>query len=140
MRWGVSAPSPRGSSHPGGDYVLGLKGHQSTLPEPVEDLFEVATAGDLVAVTHDVHEAIDKDRGRLEVRRDWIPEEWRTRPDNPLWAGLRRIGRVERHRTIGTTETVERRDFIHSLPAQAKGFANAVRGHWGETACIGDPR
>ena len=38
---------------------------------------------------------------------------------------------VERHCTIGTTETVERRYFINSIPAQAKSFANAVRGHWG---------
>jgi hypothetical protein len=39
----------------GGDYVLGLKGNQSALQESVEDFFEVATAGDFAAVTHDFH-------------------------------------------------------------------------------------
>ena len=111
--------------------MLGLKGNQSALQESVEDFFTVAAAGNFAAVTHDFHEEIDKDHGRLEVRRYWITEDLRTLPDNPLWAGLRSIGMVERHCTIGTTETVERRYFINSIPAQAKRFANAVRGHWG---------
>jgi|APHig6443718053_1056840.scaffolds.fasta_scaffold70919_1 predicted transposase YbfD/YdcC len=115
----------------GGDYVLGLKGNQSALQESVEDFFTVAAAGDFAAVSHDFHEEIDKDHGRLEVRRYWVTEDLRTLPDNPLWAGLRSIGMVERHCTIGTTETLERRYFINSIPAQAKPFANAVRGHWG---------
>ena len=46
----------------GGDYVLGLKGNQSALQESVEDFFEVATAADFAAVSHDFHEEIDKDR------------------------------------------------------------------------------
>jgi predicted transposase YbfD/YdcC len=115
----------------GGDYVLGLKGNQSALQESVEDFFTVAAAADFARVTHDFHEEIDKDHGRLEVRRYWVSEDLRTLPDNPLWAGLRSIGMVERHCTIGTTETVERRYFINSIAARAKPFANAVRGHWG---------
>jgi predicted transposase YbfD/YdcC len=115
----------------GGDYVLGLKGNQSTLQESVEDFFDVALAGRFAGVAHDFHEEIDKDHGRLEVRRYWIAEDLRTLPDNPLRAGLRSIGLVERHCTVGDTETVERRYFIDSIPAQAKLFAHAVRGHWG---------
>lgn len=41
------------------------------------------------------------------------------------WAG------VERRCLIGTTETVEQRYFINSIPARAQRFATAVRGHWG---------
>jgi predicted transposase YbfD/YdcC len=115
----------------GGDYVLGLKGNQSTLQESVEDFFATAVAGDFAAVAHDFHEEIDKDHGRLEVRRYWITEDLRTLPDNPLWAGLRSIGLVERRCTVGDTESVERRYFINSIPAHAKTFAHAVRGHWG---------
>ena len=115
----------------GGDYVLGLKGNQSTLQESVEDFFDVAARADFSAVSHDFHQEIDKDHGRLEVRRYWVSDDLRTLPDNPLWAGLRSIGMVERHCTIGTTETVERRYFINSIPAQATRFANAVRDHWG---------
>ena len=115
----------------GGDYVLGLKGNQSTLQESVEDFFATALAGTFAGVAHDFHEEIDKDHGRLEVRRYWITEDLRTLPDNPLWAGLRSIGLVERRCTVGTTETVEPRYFINSIPAQARAFAHAVRGHWG---------
>jgi predicted transposase YbfD/YdcC len=38
---------------------------------------------------------------------------------------------VERECLQGDTRTFERRYFINSIPAQAKPFAHAVRGHWG---------
>lgn len=119
-----------------GDYVLGLKGNQSALQESVADFFQVALAAEFAAVAYDTYEEIDKDHGRLEVRRYWITEDLRTLPDTPLWAGLRSIGMVERRCLIGTTETVEQRYFINSIPAQAKRFANAVRGHWGVENCL----
>jgi predicted transposase YbfD/YdcC len=115
----------------GGDNVLGLKGNQSALQESVEDFFQVAMAGGFAAVAHDAYEEIDKDHGRLEMRRYWVTEDLRTLPDHPGWAGLRSIGMVERRCIIGTTETVEQRYFINSIPAHAERFANAVRGHWG---------
>jgi predicted transposase YbfD/YdcC len=114
-----------------GDYVLGLKGNQSTLQESTEDFFTVAAAGDFAAVAHDFHEEVDKDHGRLEVRRYWITKDLPMRPDSPLWAGLRSTGMVESRCTIGTTETLERRYFTCSIPAQAKPFVNAVRDHLG---------
>jgi predicted transposase YbfD/YdcC len=76
----------------GGDSVLGLKGNQRALQEGVEDFFNGASAGTFAGVAHDFHEEIDKDHGRLEVRRYWITEDLRTLPDHPLWARLRRIG------------------------------------------------
>jgi predicted transposase YbfD/YdcC len=44
---------------------------------------------------------------------------------------LKSIGRVERECIQGKTKTVERRYFIASITADAKRFAEAVRGHWG---------
>jgi hypothetical protein len=38
---------------------------------------------------------------------------------------------VERECWIEDRQTVERRVFINSIPADAKHFADAVRGHWG---------
>ena len=115
----------------GGDYVLGLKGNQSTLQESAEDFFEVAIDGDFAGVEYDYTEEVDKDHGRLEVRRYWVTEDLRTLPGTPLWEGLRSIGMVERHCLIGETQTVERRYFINSIGAEAKRFAHAVRDHWG---------
>ncbi len=59
------------------------------------------------------------------------PRHTRTLPDTSKWAGPCSIGMVERHCTIGETETVERRFFINSIQADAERFAHAVRGHWG---------
>ena len=115
----------------GGDYVLGLKGNQSTLREGVEDFFRVALASDFARVEYDYTEEVDKDHGRLEVRRYWITEDLCTLPDTSQWTGLRSIGMVERRCLIGETETIERRWFINSIHADAKRFAHAVRGHWG---------
>jgi predicted transposase YbfD/YdcC len=115
----------------GGDYVLGLKGNQSALQEAVEDFFAVARAGNFAHVKYDYLEEVDKDHGRLEIRRYWIAEELRTLPATGQWAGLRSIGMVERTCLIGDKQTEERRHFINSIPANAKRFAGAVRGHWG---------
>lgn len=115
----------------GGDYVLSLKGNQGTLHEAVEDFFTTAEAHHFSGITHDYAEEMDKDHGRLEIRRYWIVEDLRTLPDLQNWKGLRSIGMVERECQQGDTRTLERRYFINSIAAQAKPFAQAVRGHWG---------
>jgi predicted transposase YbfD/YdcC len=110
---------------------LGLKGNQGSLREAVEDFLTTAQANQFAGVVHDYVEEVEKDHGRLEIRRYWITEELRTLPDTKNWEGLRSIGRVERECLQGDTHTVEQRYFINSIPAQAKPFAHAVRGHWG---------
>jgi predicted transposase YbfD/YdcC len=115
----------------GGDYVLGLKGNQSNLQEAVEDFFAVAQQANFAHVRHDYTEELDKDHGRLEIRRYWITEDLRTLPDTDRWVGLRSIGMVERTALAGETQTVERRYFINSIRADAQRFAHGVRGHWG---------
>jgi predicted transposase YbfD/YdcC len=116
----------------GGDYyVLGLKGNQGSLHEAVDDFFTAADAKEFAGVEHDYSEELDKDHGRLEVRRYWITEDLRTLPDTANWKGLRSIGMVERECIEGDSKSVERRYFINSLPASATPFAHAVRGHWG---------
>jgi len=115
----------------GGDYVLGLKGNQSNLQEAVEEFFAVARKAAFAHVRHDYAEELDKDHGRLEVRRYWITENLCTLPDTDRWVGLRSIGMVERTTVTGETQTVEQRYFINSIRADAQRFAHGVRGHWG---------
>ncbi len=115
----------------GGDDVLGLKGHQSTLHEEVEEFFTTASAGEFAHVVHDDTKETDKDHGRLEVRWYWVTAELSTLSDTARWSALRSIGLVERECWIEDRHTVERRVFITSIPADAKRFAQAVRGHWG---------
>jgi predicted transposase YbfD/YdcC len=114
-----------------GDYVLGLKGNQSNLHEAVDDYFTTAQQHAFKSVPHAYTEEIDKDHGRLEIRRYWISEDLSSVPKTDLWMGLRSIGMVERECYQGDKTTLERRFFIASIPADAKLFAKAVRGHWG---------
>jgi predicted transposase YbfD/YdcC len=114
-----------------GDYVLGLKGNQGSLHEAVADFFRTAEAAGYAEVNYAYEEELDKDHGRLEIRRYWVTEELRSLPRTERWKGLRSIGMVERECLEGDTRSVERRHFINSIPADAKQFAHAVRGHWG---------
>ena len=114
-----------------GDYVLGLKGNQENLHEAVEDYFTTAADQQFEGVEHAYAEELDKDHGRMEIRRYWITEDLRTLPDKDKWAGLCSIGMVERECIQEDSSTLERRYFICSISANAKVFAKAVRGHWG---------
>ena len=120
----------------GADYVLGLKGNQSSLHEAVEDYFSTAQAAGFEQVKHTCLEEIDKEHGRLETRRYWITEDLCTLPKTELWKGLRSIGMVEREVEEGEKRSIERRYFINSIAADAKQFAHAVRAHWGIENCL----
>jgi len=110
---------------------MGLKGNQSSLHDAVDDYFTTAKVHQFHAVPHAYSEDIDKDHGRLDIRRYWITEDLSTLPHPEHWAGLRSIGMVERECLQGDRTTVEQRFFIASIPADARRFAKAVRGHWG---------
>ena len=125
----------------GGDYVLALKGNQSSLFEDVRLFLDDARERHFVGVAHHPHRTFDAEHGRQETRRYWFSGEvaWlQERHGATTWAGLQSIGLVETQRRAGgpgTPVTVERRYYISSLaadtPASAARFARAVRGHWG---------
>ena len=114
-----------------GDYVIGLKGNQGNLYEVVEDFFTVADQNSFKGVAHDYIEEVDKDHGRLEIRRYWVSDELVTLSKKASWSGLRSIGMVERESTQAGVCSIERRYFINSIEPNARLFAKAVRGHWG---------
>jgi predicted transposase YbfD/YdcC len=110
------------------DYVLALKGNQSSLQEEVIPYFD----GKIQKKDgYDYYETIEKDHGRIETRKclvtsdiDWILQK------HP-WSGLKSIGVIESTREIGDQISIERRYYISSLECNAKLFAESVRGHWG---------
>ena len=116
-----------------GDYVLALKGNQGTLHDDAQDLFAYAQEINFRDVAHDFHQTIDKDHGRIEIRRYWTisePEFITFLDPHAKWAGLRSIGMVEAQRIIGDQVTTETRYYISSLAGDAAEFAHAVRSHW----------
>jgi predicted transposase YbfD/YdcC len=116
----------------GADYVLSLKGNQATLHEEVQQYFAWAEQQQWQKIKQSHHQSIEKDHGRIELRRYWSTEDIDWIADKAEWKGLRSIGMVEAERTVvGGATTVERRYYLSSLPADAQLFGKAVRGHWG---------
>ncbi len=114
----------------GGHYVIALKGNQSQLHTDVVEYFEYAQRRQFKGIVSDYYETVDKDHGRVEVRRyrtiaqlDWLEGQAK-------WAGLTLIGQVESERHINGQISRETRYYIASLDNDAQQFARAVRGHW----------
>jgi len=76
-----------------------------------------------------VLETMEKDPGRIEIRRYALSDQIDGLEAQPDWAGLQAVGRVESTRIIGETST-ECRYFLCSL-AERDRFAAIVRRHWG---------
>ena len=110
----------------GADHVLALKDNHPTLCEDVQLWLDTEVAGGRLPV----QETVEKDHGRIEIRRyalsghiDWLDAK-------PAWAGLQAVGRVESTRIIGDQISTECRYFLSSFTDQER-FAATVRGHWG---------
>lgn len=117
-----------------GDYVLVLRGNQGTLHQEVQDLFAYAQEINFRQLAHDFHQTIDKEHGRVEIRRHWLifePEFIAFLDPQAKWAGLQSIGMVEAQRIMGNQTSIETRYYIASLVEDAAAFAQAVRFHRG---------
>lgn len=109
----------------GADYVLALKDNHPTLSEEVRLWLDTEVRRNRLPE----HETVDKDHGRLEVRRYALSAEVAWLAQKPEWTGLQAVGRVESLRTVGGTTTTEYRYYLCSF-ADLTRFAEAVRGHW----------
>lgn len=117
----------------GGDYLLVLKANRPTLHKDVVDFFADPPA-DMVSP---VHETVDGDHGRIEIRRhrvchdvDWLFSD-RRYADEPRFPHLAMIGMIESRVERDGALTSERRYYLSSAKLDAKTFAAAVRAHWG---------
>lgn len=116
----------------GSDYVLSLKGNQGTLESEVKEFFQDALTSDFKETENYYFETIEKDHGRIEIRRYWTTPEVAWFAEHQKWQGLKSFGMVESERQIGDKVTIEKRFYISSLEAKnVKNFAAAARGHWG---------
>jgi predicted transposase YbfD/YdcC len=122
-----------------GDYLMGLKGNQSTLQDETEALFAAAQAPRSANVDEQQPPAIqqvtenDKGHGRLEKRTakvisdfgDWVPsaERW------PDIKGLIAIDSTREDLQSGKS-TTETRFYITSRQISAQEAMATVRRHW----------
>jgi predicted transposase YbfD/YdcC len=112
------------------DYVLALKGNQSSLHEDVEVFIAEQKANGFKDTKISRHETVDGDHGRIETRTytaihdvDWLQE----RHD---WPGLRGVLMVESKREIEGKIAQETRFYLTSLVWLASQLGPVVRGHW----------
>jgi len=112
------------------DYVLALKGNQGIAHMVVEDYFQKALKKNFFGIACDYYEEINKDHGRIEIRRYWTISDLHWLYDRKLWTGLKSVGMVQSTRIIGNEETNETRFFLISFENDAKRFGQAVRSHW----------
>lgn len=112
----------------GADYVMALKLNHPTLHTAVREQFEQHPIPE-----DDIHyfETTDKGHGRIEHRRYYSITAGEWLPQTKEWTGLKSVGMVVSDVFRGEKPSSEIRFFISSLPANAKKFAESVRGHWG---------
>lgn len=113
------------------DYVLALKENQPSLHDDVELLFKEQIDSGFKDIKYDYYENTDGGHGRIEIRKYWITEDIDWLKQNHDWPGLVSIGMVESQRIIDDVTSTEIRLYVNSIEANAKRFADAVRGHWG---------
>lgn len=114
------------------DFLLALKGNQSTLETEVEDYFRTAPQDELVTKT-----TLEKGHGRIETRIykasstvDWIKSE-KSYPGQPRFNHINTIVKVENRTEFKDHCTRDMRLYISSAPLDIDRLAKGVRGHWG---------
>jgi predicted transposase YbfD/YdcC len=120
------------------DYVLALKGNQGQCHAEIKSFLDDAVARHQQSAPAQKNkralghkETIEKDHGRMEVRRYWQSADLDWFADGKEWEGLRSVGMVESIRQVGEeTPRTERRYYLSSLDVDVEKFARAVRGHW----------
>lgn len=109
----------------GADYVLALKDNHPTLCDDVKLWLDTETEKGRL----EVHETIEKDHGRIEIRRYVLSTdiEWLLKQHD--WTGLKAVGRIESTRIIGDQTSTDYRYYLVSL-TDLKRFSDCARNHW----------
>ena len=114
------------------DFLLALKGNQSTLETEVEDYFRTAPTDELVTKT-----TVEKGHGRIETRIytasrniGWIKADKRY-PGEPRFDNVNTLLRVLNRTEYADRCSFDTRLYISSAPLDIERLANGARGHWG---------
>lgn len=115
--------------HRKADYILSVKDNQPTLADSIQDFF-VAFQARPDKTPHRVDEVVEKDHGRLEVRRCYVFDHIQCLHAPERWPDLKSFAVIVSERTIQGKTTREHRAYITSLSADAARLNRAVRQHW----------
>lgn len=114
------------------DFLLALKGNQSTLETEVEAYFRSAPEDELVRKI-----TVEKGHGRIETRIytastvvDWMKSE-KNYPGQPKFNHIKTIIKVVNRTEFKDRCSFDERLYISSSPLDIERIAHGVRGHWG---------
>lgn len=114
------------------DYVLALKGNQSSLNTTVEKFFHYHKSQNFkTKYEFDIAEETDGGHGRIENRKCYTSSDITWLKYDHNWAGLKTVIMIESTRIIGDITTTEQRFYISSLKADAAKLNTIIRSHWG---------
>ncbi len=111
---------------PGGDYLLALKGNQTTLHADV-----VLFLDDPQVRADSSDSDVDAGHGRIEIRNAMVSSDITWLQEQHGWPGLAAIGKIQRSREIGDKTTSETAYYLLSTKLSAKRFNEVARHHWG---------
>jgi predicted transposase YbfD/YdcC len=113
----------------GADYVLALKGNQTSLHEDAALFFADPVCAEDCATSADT----DAGHGRIEERSCRAAEAKWLAERHPEWEGLRSVAAVTARRIDKRTgrESLETRYYISSLEPWPHAILAATRAHWG---------
>ena len=108
------------------DYILAVKGNQTSLLEGIKDEF-------LFSKAIETNTSLDADHGRIETRKCDIITEFKESSTHFDWKNLKTMIRIESTREFkNSSKPTEKstRYYISSLKSEAKDFGKAIRSHW----------
>jgi predicted transposase YbfD/YdcC len=112
-------------------YCLAAKDNQPTLFNGIKTHFNDHLEDDFERTPVRRHETKEKGHGREEHRCYFICPVPDDLPDRARWAQLKAIGMVVTNTKRNGKDCYEARYYILSKYLSGRGFAEAVRGHWG---------
>ncbi len=113
----------------GAHYILSVKDNQPKLADSIQEFF-VAFELAPDKTPHQFDEVVEKDHGRLEVRRCYAFDAIDCLHAPERWPELKSFAVIASERTIKGKTTLEHRLYISDLPADAARLNHAVRQHW----------
>lgn len=112
----------------GGDYLLAVKGNQSTLAQAIHTAFAPYRDEHLDQVKLQT----EKHHGRIESRSCHVIGAEQLSGDFSHWTGLKTLVMVESYRTKkGKATEMEQRYYISSKELTSERAMEAARAHWG---------
>ena len=113
----------------GANYVLSVKDNQPTLAESIRDFVETFQAAP-DKTPHQVDQVVEKDHGRLAVRRCYVFDQLDCLHAPERWHGLSAFAVIVSEQTRQGKTTTEHRYYLSSLPPDAARLNRTVRQHW----------